>query len=131
LFSRARKFPTSGGVLLDQLRYAALDTYYCLVLGSSVVGPHLRAAGLVAVLRAASVIVLFSGKKGVFEGRVNVQPGVLCLGGRLVGGSISARAVSDFHVSGRLRPFGFAGAWVVPQWTLLVWTWLVSDAVVA
>ena len=77
MFSRARKFPTSGGVLLDQLRYAASDTYYCLVLGSSVMGPHLRAAGLVDVLRVASLIVLFSGRRGVFEGTVNVQSGVL------------------------------------------------------
>ena len=49
----------------------------------------------------------------------------------MVGGSIPTRAVGDFHVLGRLRPFGFAGARVVPQWTFLVWTWLVSEAVVA
>ena len=89
---------------------------------------HLRAAGFAAVLVWHRLIVLVW-EEGVFEGRVNVQPGLLC--GCLVGGSIPTRAVSDLHVLGRLRPFGFAGAWFVPQWRFRVWTWLVSEAVVA
>ena len=60
-----------------------------------------------------------------------MRPGVLCLGGRLVGGSIPTHAVDVFYVLEGLRPFGLAGARVVPQWTFPGLTWLVSEVVVA
>ena len=91
-----------------------------------------RICGLRALLLfscGAGVCAVFC-DKSVLEIRVRVQPGVLCLGGRLVGGSIPTHAVGAFYV-GWVEAVQARRGPVFSQWTFPGLTWLVSEVAVA